>query len=529
MIKGSGINYFAELNGLNDLWDVFYTFESGNSLISSMSQANPIYSGAIIGSEASFWSKPGSGLFTGASVSIYNHTGLVAPSFTHIFSFEETSTGKQVLYSNIDNASGYEIGLTDTKKIYAKTHSSDGPVVIATNFNLSSKNLITVSYLNNFFEFGYYNFNSQNLETEGYTQLSDKILSNKQALLGPELNGYMDYYLYFNVLLNSNILNTVISGVYNVPTGYVYETETICSETITGYQSIPYFTSGITGYGATTLFSEGVGDYTGLFPITGIYSGMSGIIESGFIQSGLTQSKCVTYTGGKLMSFTVLSGYSDSFQMDKVICLGYIDSDDFVKISKENLPYRDFYNKNGSFLTSGFQFDWDIYSGNSNIYINGVAYTNSGYLFDQNIISNEFFSYPDHLILDISSGRKLTDEQSPYTIPYIGQELFLNGVNLTSGKDFIFNGTNIILTGQNTGISGILFEFPIILNNETGSKNLWTGKLQRNTSRVYLNGVRQINGVDYVEGGNFDLLTGNKFNQHNTSVVMYDKNGDFFE
>lgn len=528
MIKGSGINYFSELNGLIDLWDVFYTFESGTSLISSISGANPIYSGAVIGDQASFWSKPGSGLFTGGYVAINNHTGLVSPSFTHIFSFEELTTGKQLLYSNIGGGSGYEIGLTDTKKIYAKTFNSNGPVVIATNFNLSSKNLITVSYLSNSFEFGYYNFNSQSLESERYTQLADKLISNKQSILGSGFNGYMDYYLYFNLLINSNTLNEIISGVYNIPTGYTYQTETVCTEIITGYQSIPYTITGITGYVNIIGFSDGVGDYTGLFPMSGVYSGVAGILETGVIQSGVTQLDCVTYTGAQAVAYQVLSGYSDSFQMDKVLYFRYLDSSDFQKLNKTNTPYSDYYNKQGELANTGFLFQDNVYSGNSNIFINGVAYINSGAIFDQNLILNEFYSYPDQIILDIASGNKVYDLEAPYAILYSGQEIFLNGVNLISGRDFVANGGNINLAGQNTGISGILFEFPIVLSNETGSKNLWTGKLQRNTARLYLNGIRQYAGQDYIEGSSFDLLTGNTFNEYDNSV-FYDNNGDFFE
>lgn len=528
MLKGSGINYFTQLNGLNDLWDVFYTFESGTSLISSMSGANPVYSGAIVGDTTSFWSKPGSGLFTGAYISINNHTGLAVPSFTHIFSFEELGTGKQLLYSNIDNASGYEIGLTDTKKIYAKTYNSDGPSVIATNFNLSSKNLVTVSYLSNSFEFGYYNFNSQSLETEQYTQLSDKIISNNQAVLGSGLNGHMDYYLYFNLLLNSDTLNRVISGTYKIPTGYTYETQTICTEVITGYQAVPYTITGITGYARSIISSDGVGDYTGLFPTSGLYSGVAGVLETGITQSGLIRQDCITYTGAKSVAYDTLSGYSDSFQMDKVTYLRYLDSSDFLKLNKEILPYRDLYNKNGEYLTTGFSFANSVYSGNSNIYINGIAYTNSGTSFNQNLILNEFYSYPDQIILDLASGNQVVSLSEPHLIGFSGQEIFLNGVNLVTGRDFTVTGNLISLTGQNTGINGILFEFPIILNNETGSKNLWTGKLQRNTARLYLNGVRQHGYTDYVEGSSFDLITGNVYNQYN-NLVMYDNGGDFFE
>ena len=529
MIKGSGINYFVSSYGLNDLWDVFYTFESGlSNSIPSESGAKSLYSGTVLGSTGSFWSVAGSGLLSGGYISINNQTGLVSNSFTHIFSFEEINTGRQLLFSNISNSSGYEIGLTDTKKAYFRSFDSAGPVVFASTQNLSSKNLLSVSYLNNYVEFGCYNFNSKDFEIDSYNSPVSRILSNSPAILASGFKGYLDYYLYFDLLLNKSTLNVIASGLYNIPTGYIYQVETICQNEITGYLNVPYFKTGIVGYSGGAFFDEGFAGFTGIFPTRMSASGITGILESGYISSGLIRSFCVDYTGSKKMGFTVLTGYSNTFQMDKILYLNNLSSTDILNVKKSNTPFDDNYNKVATYLYTGFYLDKIIESGYLNCWVNGVSLLNSGITQSQNFIWSDYFSEGDVLIVDSASGAKTIDISAPYIFNFTGQEIYFNGSNLISGYDFFMSGTNLILTGQNTGISGIVSEVPIFMRSSIYSGYLITGKLQKNTSRLFLNGVRQLINEDYIEGSKFDLLTGNSYNEYG-NILFYDNDGTFWE
>jgi len=120
MIKGSGINYFLNQAGVNNLFRIFYTFESGSAYIPSVSGGNSIYSGLINGDTGIFWQKPGSGLFSGTYLTV-SETGLGGEYFTNLFSFEAIKTGKQLLISTLENGSGYEIGLNDAHHLRKRT------------------------------------------------------------------------------------------------------------------------------------------------------------------------------------------------------------------------------------------------------------------------------------------------------------------------------------------------------------------------------------------------------------------------
>ena len=137
----------------------------------------------------------------------------------------------------------------------------------------------------------------------------------------------------------------------------------------------------------------------------------------------------------------------------------------------------------------------------------------------------------DLATFDLKSGNKniftVTGGLTGFAFSYSGQEIFLNGVNLVSGYDFVLNGGILNLTSQNTGISGYIFEYPIVLTPRTGTSPMITGSLfWRNTSNIYLNGVRQPNYRTYIEGGIFDMLSGQSFNNSNL-IELYD-NDDFY-
>lgn len=530
MAKGSGINYFINEVGVSDLVKVFYAFESGQTHVPSISGGNPLYSGLINGDTGIFWQKPGSGLFSGTYVTI-SQTGFSSDSFLNLLSFEVLSTGKQLIFSNLDTSSGYEVGLNDAHKLYFRSKTAGVDTYATANVNLSSKNLISVGYLTNYIELGVYNFNSKLFETESFNQDFGEVRSDKQFVIGSGFTGYADYFLNFNLFLNSDTTSQIASGWSFIPTGYSYETETICTDRITGYGLGPYFKTGLIGYSGEILSSEGVGDFTGAFPTSSTGYLVTGIVESGFIQTGLTTQDCVTYTGSSTVLYETLSGYAGSFGMDKVLIINYLDNQDLIKVEKSFAPFSDLYTKTFAPIDSGFFSPETFNSGNANLYLNGVALTNSGVSVSGNIVSSSQFSIPDELIFDLASGDKKVYQTgfNSLAFNYIGQQIFLNGQNLISGNGFVVNGGALTITGQFTGISGIVFEFPISLPYETGSKYLWSGeKFGNRGALIFLNGIRQELGEDYLEGSNYDLLINNSFDEYNNNVI-YSAEGTYWE
>ena len=76
-MKESGINHFFGKLELNTgSFCIFYTFEEGaGTLINSVASGQSRFSG-VLSDESSFWSKNGSGFFSGNTISVKNTNDL---------------------------------------------------------------------------------------------------------------------------------------------------------------------------------------------------------------------------------------------------------------------------------------------------------------------------------------------------------------------------------------------------------------------------------------------------------------------
>jgi hypothetical protein len=137
----------------------------------------------------------------------------------------------------------------------------------------------------------------------------------------------------------------------------------------------------------------------------------------------------------------------------------------------------------------------------------------------------------DDAFFDVALGSKkyFLNSITGIDIFYSGQQIFLNGVELISGLGFQSIGTKIFTVGEFSQVSGIVSERPIILPLVTGNNPFYSGdKFSRGSSIVFLNGVRQKNNYNYIEGSKFDLIKDNKFNENNNEV-LYNRDGLFWE
>ena len=521
-MKGSGINYFFDELGLNiEDFKIFYTFEDGvGQNVSSISSGNNIYTG-YLNNINDFWIIPGSGFFSGNNIEILNGSGLNSFNFTHLISYEKNNTGGCVLIDCSNNStSGYKIGITDSNKIYFETYNNQK--IIGANYNnISSKNLISIAYTTNHLEIGYYNFNSKLFEIENFDYNFGNQLSS-QYFIGNSFTGYMDYYLYFSKFFSSNTLNSLASGFYNTKTGIGYQITTISTTGITGFQNINYIQTGITGYITLATGFDGVGDFTGLFPTNNMVMNLTGIIQSEIIQSCILVITTLEITGGITDLFYVDTEYIKSFGMEKISIFNYMSGNDLIKNSISYTPLDNNYNIFPNRVFSGYDIDDSLLFEQICPYLNGLAQFNSGWYINSGILYISGNNLSDVLIFDIKYGDKNTGN----LIYYSGQQLFLNGINLISGYDFIKNGDSLIITGNNTGIDGILFDYPIILNYITGNNSvIYSGiRFSRNTSILYINGIRQINKNDYIEGSLNDLITTNYYNQNINNLIYNNDN-----
>jgi hypothetical protein len=530
-MKESGINYFYTQLGLDTgSFKVFYTFEEGaGTQINSIPSGDAFYTG-FLSSDTNFWIKPGSGYSSGNYIEISNASGLYSPTWTQIFVYEKLNTLPAVLFSSLTTGSGYAIGLTDTNKPYLESFNTE-PIIATFGNNLGSKNAISISYQVNSVTIGCYNFTNKTLEAESY-DYPFEIKRSDDCKLFPSYTGYCDYYIQTTDFLSPTVIGQLLSGLYARKTGVAYETESICTTGITGYQNVYIVETGVTGRIITPGGDEGRDYFTGAFPTTHSVAYLTGIISTGYFLSGITGVTCEIITGAQTDLLEVLTGYASSFGLDKVQLYSFIQSTDMVKDSYSFIPFDDNYNDIGFASYSGFQFATAYTTGGVNLFWNGIAQANEGWTVTGFYIFVSGASAIDGIFLDSKSG----DHKSFYAtgqtgigFTYSGQEIFLNGINLVSGVQFIVNdGQFNLLTGI-TGTTGVIFEYPIVLNYNTGTGSVLTGlRFSRDTSNIYINGVRQQLDVGYVEGGLYDLLSGNYYNPANVQL-LYNNTDSYWE
>lgn len=529
-MKESGLNYFAGQLGLNSgSFGAMYTFEAGAGVnVASISGAQPLYSGTL-SSATNFWLKPGSGYSSGTTVTVNHASGLHSEAWTKVFVFEKVDVNPCVLFNSLTGTSGHRIGITKSNKLYFESFNEE-PVVAASSNNYSSKNAVSVSYLTNSVTLGLYNFNGKTLENESFDYPFQVTRSDAQTL-GGQFTGYWDYYIHRTDYLSPEVIGQWMSGLFARPTGYGYEVQTICVTGITGYQNVVVGVTGVTGRSTSVGGDEGRDYYTGAFPLFHATTDLTGYLSTGLYSSGVSGVACYPVTGAPSDLLEYLTGYASSFGMQKVQMFTHMETGYTVKSAWSYAPFTDIYNKHGARNYSGYSMAERYPTGLINLFYNGIGQANAGWTVSGTYLLVSGAQSIDTATFDLKSGDKkvfnVTGGLTGYAFTYSGQEIYLNGVNLISGYDYVLTSGILNLTNANTGITGYIFEYPIVLAPQTGASALITGgPFWRDTSNVYLNGVRQVNRLFYVEGAVFDLLSGQYFDNDYISEI-YDNN-DFY-
>jgi len=531
-MKETGINWFYDALDLDTgAFAVFYTFEDGAGVtVSSVPSGQAVYTGTL-SSTANFWVKPGSGFFSGNNLTIENASGLSSTSWTDVFAYEKINTDPCVLFDSMGNGSGYRIGITAANKPYFESNNGE-PVIGGSLNNYSSKNIVSFTYFPNYLTIGYFNVNAQTVETETFDYPFGVVPSDNRKL-GTSYTGYMDYYIHITQPISAQVQAQLFSGFYVYPTGSELPINYICTTGITGYQDVLVYETGVTGYSLSPGGDEGRDYYTGQFPTYFTQTTLTGILSSGLYSSGVSGSVCYPVTGTLTTLYTYLTGYASSFGMQKVQAFYPTQTGDIVKQSVSRTPFDPYYNFTLLRQYSGYLIDTAITTGQINSYLNGIAQNVQGWTLRSGYLQVSGGVSSDTFFLDLKSGDHqlftVTGGLTGFAFTYSGQEIYLNGVNLISGYDFLVTAGTVNLTNANTGITGYIFEYPIVLPFETGIFTVQTGApFQRDTSNLYLNGVRQQNYSTYTEGAIFDLLSGNFFDPA-ICVPVYDDDGLYWE
>lgn len=531
-MKESGINWAFNTIGLDTgQFALFYTYEDGSGLnVASVSGGQSGYNGTL-SSTGTFWSKPGSGFYSGTTLAVNNTSGADSPSWTKIFVYEQTQTGALVLFDSLTGGSGCRIGINDANRLYFESFNAE-PITAASFTNLSNKNAVAVSYLTNYVSLDYLNVNAQQMESAQFSY-PFQVTRSDAWKMGGGAPYYSDIAIHLTAFQSPEVVGQLLSGLYARPTGYGYDVTTTCTTGVTGYQNVFVGETGVTGYIITPGGDEGRDYYTGAFPLFHTTTALTGYLSSGIYASGLTGLSCTSTTGAPVTLLEFLTGYAAGFGMRKVQLFTPLISTDIVKASYSRAPFQDLYNEDTLPNYSGYQMLTDYPTGLLDVYWNGIAQAGSGWSITGIYLFVSGTQTSDVITLDLRSGDKkmypVAGGQTGFVFPFSGQEIYLNGVNLVSGYDYTVTGSLLTLTSRNTGINGNIFEYPIVLSGVTGRFTIQvTNPYQRDTSNIYLNGVRQQEGVLYIEGGQYDLLSGQFFNYSGIASV-YDSNDLYWE
>ena len=109
---------------------IYYDFSSfsSNTEIDSVAPGSGAYSGEIINGDAAFQvGGSGSGYFRDQYIEISNVSAITNENATIIFSQQKTGVSPGVIFSSLNNPSGFELGITAANKLYYKNYINGSP------------------------------------------------------------------------------------------------------------------------------------------------------------------------------------------------------------------------------------------------------------------------------------------------------------------------------------------------------------------------------------------------------------------
>ena len=458
--------------------------------------------------------------------------------------------------SNPNDTSGVNIGLNAANKVYVDFINSSGNRQTyvhsqeLSNFN----NLVSVGKDGESLEIIYHDFiNDKNdlevFDVSGAKNSTDWFIGAMPTMYG----GYTGFSGYFDDILitkggYAEAAKNIISDAFfttGLESGYNKEV-VVYSNEVTG-RTLNY--TGVTGTGVTGYENVLVDTVNGV-PIYNS-SGVTGVL------TGIT----VDYlTGGLNISGTGISGVEPYNDFDFNYANKYADNClIFNKKIDTSLKYE-IYTFNSGYTGQQLQglneeliYNYDNntfitltgYSGqNLNAYMDGSAvYSGSGFSFDN--YSVEFtgsFDIENTGIYDFISGQQVATSYtgSAGTISltnakYFNKDVYLDGKKLISGIEW--SGTaSAIQIDASSSESGTYFFLPLHSEAYTYlSGNRVTGVaaqfVNSNTKlineQIWLNGLRQKEGVDYTKTSTYSILNSEKYLTGFTDLIFNNETGFF--
>lgn len=541
-------NYFYTGLGLpKSQFAIYYDFnESGvNPILPQPSSQTP-FSG-LISSLDNFYSVSGSGYFTGQNIAISNASGLNSNTFSMFFVYEKPQSGNGILFSSLSSGSGggftsgFILGINDANRLYFESRDQSGPNIYTSSNIYAEKNAIAVVKSNSSLSFNYFNFNYQSIESEFFNISSTARYGSNNVYLGSPVgapsyisqnsfSGYLDQFVYINNALTSSIVQNLFSGFYANKNPDTVQIIGYTNSFVTGATMIPQVVgTGITGF--NTYLSGYIFDNCGdSLPIYS-YNNVTGtIIEDAFIPIGGQVSYSVS--GIVDNGFNIDANYCNTFGMNGITYLknsnnlSELYTYSQIGVTDTNLLAQ--YN-----LDSTFKLNQIYNSGQVEVFYNGLSYYPDGFylsgngyvnnlylsgnyfLSGQSIISTGLFSSTGTLSYNVVSGnweRFFVSGSGSYSLPSSNinnRIVFLNGQKLVSGTNYNFTLGNLNII--NAYSSGVITNLPVFsgFSYMTGNfQSILINKFSRDSSELWLSGLKQTLNQDYLEISNVDLLKG---------------------
>ena len=427
-------------------------------------------------------------------------------------------------------------------------------------------------YIDKLFIFKNFSLNYQNSLISGILYLNSGVS-----------DGYYENYCYTTgYLTGSGFSTSGVTGFLTVEntfittgvTGYLTGVTGFSYSGITGYNNVSlgffnYCTTSVEIFNTTPLSGLINFNYSYSQPITGLIrtTGSNQVPLTGNITgvnevyiTGLVCDQFFVPTGGE--NFLKNTDYLKSLSFSEICLLSEINGPDgILEVYHEN--YQDKFldynnnlsfdsNEDNFFINTLFNEEASLQSGLL-FFLNGQLICDSGYTintigYDDFIIPNldyyrsgnsvyvnsdisenydvfyDYFTgdFETIYITGISSGSQLAGKNLN------NKFIFINGQKLVSG--ITYSGINTININIPSGDNFIFLKSIPGFNYFSGNSNiidLNKSNLNKNCSQVYFNGIKQKINNNYLEKGNFDLLSGS-LNENNNTFIIYNNTDDFF-
>ena len=453
-----------------------------------------------------------------------------------------------VLLSSMDNPgsqSGFNIGLNASNRVYVdfingsgarETHTHSAEL---SNFN----NLVSVSKDSDQIQITYHDFieNDNKLETFDVSGMKTASAWKIGGMVTPYgsytgFSGYIDDILISSEAYNGARANLISDSFFTtgVESGHSKEVVTY-SNKVTG---TTLNTCGVTGTGITGYVDVLVDTVNGvpLYQKSGVTGELTGLVVD-YLTGGLISGTGISLVEGyNLFDYS----YSNKFADNSIVFDKKVSSSSTYELYSYN-QRTDLLNKEliYNFADDNFITETGHSGENINVYMDGRAmYSGTGFSFNdfevdftEQIISSGTGLY--NFITGSQVATPFTGSAGTISLAdskYFNKDVYLDGIKLVSGSTWsgTASAVKIDASSLNSGTYFFLPRHSHSVNRATGSASQFIKfDFKLVNEQLWLDGLKQKEGVDYFKTSNNSLLNSNNYLTGFTDIIFNNETGFF--